>query len=82
MLKGHFVFSEINIDGLKLFINQENNEKPLSSERNANQYNTTTYPNEQFAIQKLLLSHGQIILNNKGQSTVLKIFKSEQSNLI
>lgn len=33
LLKGHFVFSEINIDGLKLFINQENNEKPLSSEK-------------------------------------------------
>ncbi|GAN29392.1 AsmA family protein [Legionella pneumophila] len=83
LLKGHFVFSEINIDGLKLFINQENNEKPLSSEKKANQYNTTTYPNEQFAIQKLLLSHGQIILNSKGHSTVLKNIQigAEQFNL-
>ncbi|HAT8179820.1 TPA: AsmA family protein [Legionella pneumophila] len=83
LLRGNFVFSEINIDGPKLFINQQNNDKLNFFEKIVNQYNPAKLSNEQFAIQKLLLSHGQITLNNEGHSTVLKNIQigAEQFNL-
>lgn len=83
LLKGSFVFSEINIDGLKLHINQENTEKSPSFDKNTSQKIMEGHANEQFAIQKLLLSHGQISINSNGRTTVFKNIQigAEQFNL-
>ncbi|KGP64138.1 asmA protein [Legionella norrlandica] len=83
LLRGNFVFSEINIDGLKLQINQENLEKSKYFNKKTNQQGSEGDTHEPFAIQKLLLSHGQISFNHHGHSTVFKNVQigAEQFNL-
>jgi uncharacterized protein involved in outer membrane biogenesis len=72
LLRGKFVFSEIHADGFKLEFNPENT--PIN-ESNAQQKTISpqdSKKNKQFAIQKLILSHGQLIINNKQGSAVVK----------
>ncbi|MCL5271791.1 MAG: AsmA family protein, partial [Gammaproteobacteria bacterium] len=70
LLKGDFVFSEINIDGLKLHINKDVPRAKQSSDESSAKRNEPS--SHQFAIQNLALNHGQIYIHNNGRSTVLK----------
>ncbi|KTD52600.1 AsmA family protein [Legionella quateirensis] len=70
LLKGNFVFSEINVDGLKLQINQDIPQATQSS--SAITPNKKELSSHQFAIQSLSVNHGQMIINNNGRSTVFK----------
>lgn len=84
LLRGNFVFSEVNIDGLKLKINRDNSQKNNSFDKNASSIITKESPDQQFAIQRLLVSNGQIIIQQKGQATVFKNLQMgiEQFNLV
>lgn len=70
LLKGDFVFSEINIDGLKLHINKDVPRAKQSTDESSAKRNEPS--SHQFAIQNLALNHGQIYIHNNGRSTVLK----------
>ncbi|RUR17302.1 AsmA family protein [Legionella sp. km535] len=70
LLKGDFVFSEINVDGLKVHINQDT---PQSSQsQTAPVQNKQETASHQFAIQSLSVNHGQIVINKNGRATVFK----------
>lgn len=70
LLKGNFVFSEINVDGVKLQINNDIPQATQSKELRTTNRNEPS--SNQFAIQNLVLNHGQIIINKNGRSTVFK----------
>ncbi|CAM2973981.1 AsmA family protein [Legionella worsleiensis] len=70
LLKGRFVFSEINSDGLKLFINQD--KFPTSPSSQDHMEHHKEYLNQQFAIQRLTVSHGEVTVYSNGGSTVFK----------
>lgn len=83
LLKGNFVFSDINLDGLDLHINSDapagvsiNNK---TTPNGSNDKNTTN----QFNIERLLLSHGQISINKNGHTLIFKNIQigMEQFNL-
>ncbi len=70
LLKGNFVFGEINVDGLKL---QINNDIPKAKKpTDESSINNSESSSHQFAIQNLVLNHGQISINKNGYSTVFK----------
>ncbi|WP_298622965.1 AsmA family protein [uncultured Legionella sp.] len=70
LLKGNFVFSEINVDGMKLQINKNvPKAKKINDESSAKNNESVSH---QFAIQNLVLSHGQISIHKNGRSTVFK----------
>lgn len=66
LIKGHFIFSEINVDGLKLDIRQNNS--PTTPEQVAGKVNDKA----QFAIEKLSLNHSKITISNKSSSIIFK----------
>ncbi len=72
LLGGKFVFSEVSIDGLNAQVNLNVTQPAKSIVQNSNPQNNKSNYGEQFAIERLLVSHGQIIINNKGHSTVFK----------
>lgn len=83
LLKGTFVFSEITIDGLNMLINQDAVSGIKYSEKSIPKGLDATNTSSQFAIQKLLLNHGQITINKQKQQTVFKNIQigMEQFNL-
>lgn len=70
LLKGNFVFGEINIDGLKLQINKDIPQAKKSTDESSAKNNEVS--SHQFAIQNLVLNHGQISIHKNGHSTVFK----------
>ncbi|MCL9685598.1 AsmA family protein [Legionella maioricensis] len=83
LLRGKFVFSEVNIDGLNTQVNLHSAKPAKSSEETSKSQSTKGSYGEQFAIERLLVSHGQVIINNNGHSTVFKNLQIgvEQFNL-
>ncbi|WP_028374394.1 AsmA family protein [Legionella lansingensis] len=83
LLRGKLVFSELNANGFQVNINPDAQlpvkfKKSLSSEQTQNHHVA-----EQFAIERVLLSHGQIILKQNQQITTLSNLQigAEQFNL-
>ncbi|KTD62824.1 AsmA family protein [Legionella shakespearei] len=81
LFKGDFVFSEINVDGLKLQINKDAAQIAAPDETKIK--NPRELSAHQFAIQNLSLSHGQITINSNGHRTTFKNIQvaMEQFNL-
>lgn len=82
LLKGDFVFSEINIDGLKLQVNKDAAQTIKSTAERIKSHNNEPAAH-QFAIQNLSLSHGQITIITNGRRTTFKNVQvaMEQFNL-
>ena len=82
LFSGQFVFSEINADGLKLEINSDIAQEKSSSEPSAKNNNEHS-SDKKFAIENLVISHGQVIINKNGKTTVFKNLQAsiEQFNL-
>ena len=72
LLRGQFVFSEVKIDGLKTQINLDGDHAPKSPIESTKAKNIQVNSKEQFAIERLLVNHGQITINKNGRSTVFK----------
>ena len=82
LLRGKFVFSEVNIDGLKTQVNLDVS-KETKSPGDSSHQNSNSPKSDQFAIEKLLVSHGQLTINKNGHTTVFKNLQLgvEQFNL-
>lgn len=72
LLRGKLVFNELNVDGFKIYVNPETtssevkNKKPKES--------TGELKNslaDQFAIERFMLSHGQVIIQQNQKTTTL-----------
>lgn len=72
LLRGNFVFSEVDIDGLRTTINLDLAQAPKSTETPSPSSSKQTNYGEQFAIERLLVNHGQIAINKNSHSTVFK----------
>ncbi|BCA95944.1 hypothetical protein TUM19329_23050 [Legionella antarctica] len=72
LLSGKFVFSQVNIDGLNARVNQNVTKPAKPTDQLENSHTSKSTYGEQFAIERLLVSHGQIIINNNGYFTVFK----------
>ncbi len=72
LLRGQLIFSEIHADGFKLEFNHNNTSIQESNAQQKIASTPNAKMNKQFAIQKLILSHGQLILNNKDGATIVK----------
>ena len=83
LLSGKFVFSEVNIDGLNAQINLNAAQPAKSQEVSSSSASNKGNYGEQFAIERLLVSNGQISINNNSRSTVFKNLQMgvEQFNL-
>lgn len=81
LIKGDFVFSEINIDGLTLQINKDAVQTAVPD--GAKIKEPGEHSAHQFAIQNLSLNHGQITINSNGHRTTFKNIQAaiEQFNL-
>lgn len=73
LLRGKFLFSEVNIDGLKMHINQNSGEKTVPTVKtiiaDRQKLNDKSV---QFSIQSLILNHGEIYLNKNQKSIIFK----------
>ena len=84
LLRGQFIFGEVSVDGLKAWINLNRPPELKPSEKspdtNANTHNNMS---AQFAIERLVVNHGELIFNKNGHNTVLTNLQigSEQFNL-
>ena len=83
LLRGHFIFSDINLDGLKMQINLDIPSPTHLIDIPAQKKTIENISNNQFAIERLVLNHGQITIQTKWQTTVLKNIQigMEQFNL-
>ncbi|MBA2711385.1 MAG: AsmA family protein [Tatlockia sp.] len=83
LLRGELVFSELKVDGFKIYVNPNAptiisaNQEPIQSE------NTKNNLKEQFAIERFLLSHGQVKIIDHNQTVSLSGLQigGEQFNL-
>ncbi|WP_019217247.1 AsmA family protein [Legionella tunisiensis] len=64
LLRGKLVFSELNVDGFRITINPDSPQPPAKVKKNKQNSNTTKTNNmtEEFAIERFLLSRGQIVI--------------------
>lgn len=72
LLKGKFVFNEINADGLKLQINNDDLSPLPTSIATPENKNNHVLLTQQFAIQKFVLTHSELVINKNGHNTVFK----------
>ena len=81
LLRGNFVFSEININGLNVKINLDSPHVETNPQPNEKIKSSDT--KSQFAIEKLIINDGQITLTRNNKNTILKNIQvgMEQFNL-
>lgn len=84
LLRGKLVFSELDVNGFQININPETQQSigKLKNNKEISTAKTNTIA-DQFAIERVLLSHGQIILRGNEQVTTLSNLQigAEQFNL-
>ncbi|QBR83908.1 AsmA family protein [Legionella israelensis] len=86
LLRGQLVFSDININGLKLLTNPDENNNNSSTHKvsvKSQKPLTTTNQTGKFAIERFMLTNGQIIIQQKNNNVNLKNIQLgiEQFNL-
>ena len=83
LLHGTFVFNEVTINGLTTQINLNASPEIKSPEQSSVTPTNRTENEKQLAIERLLVNHGQVIINKNGRSTVFKNLQIgiEQFNL-
>ncbi|ARG99882.1 AsmA family protein [Legionella micdadei] len=71
LLRGKLVFNELNVDGFKIHINPEALSPSLKSVRLKGKNEEKTSLADQFAIERFLLSHGQIVIQENQKLVTL-----------
>ncbi|CEG56410.1 AsmA family protein [Legionella fallonii] len=72
LLRGKYVFSEVSIDGLTTSVNLDAAQTSKSPDNSASSKSNPTNYGEQFAIERLLVSRGQITIHKNNHATVFK----------